>query len=209
MPTPEQIVDGLRDIANRWVPLAILWHGYFGLGLLALGLGNRPGRKGAGVFLGIPLLSVSALAWASGNPFNGTLLAMAGIVLLAIAVGLEGAVKIAPAWSVVAGGVLFTFGWVYPHFLDTSSLLPYSYAAPTGLIPCPTLSIVTGLSLIIGGLGSRAWCWAVGAMGIFYGFFGAARLGVMIDWVLFAGAIVLVLTDFSRRLRTHPIPITR
>jgi hypothetical protein len=94
---------------------------------------------------------------------------------------------------VVSGSLLFVFGWVYPHFLETRSILTYLYAAPTGLIPCPTLSTVIGLSLILGGLGSRAWSLTLGFAGIFYGVFGAAWLGVTIDWFLAVGALVAVL----------------
>ena len=52
---------------------------------------------------------------------------------------------------------------------------------PTGLVPCPTLSIVIGLALIVEGLDSRIWTSVlVGATGVFYGIFGAVRLGVTI-----------------------------
>ncbi|PLW83854.1 hypothetical protein CWI75_00380 [Kineobactrum sediminis] len=81
------------------------------------------------------------------------------------------------------------FGWLYPHFLDNTTSLVYLYAAPTGLIPCPTLSIVIGFTLILGGLGSRSWCLVLAMMGLFYGVFGAARLGVRIDGVLILGAL--------------------
>lgn len=61
----------------------------------------------------------------------------------------------------------------------------------TGLVPCPTLSIVIGLALMVGGFGSTAWSLVLGATGIFYGALGAARLGVTIDWVLMAGALMI------------------
>ena len=91
---------------------------------------------------------------------------------------------------------MFAFGWVYPHFLDTSTSLTYLYAAPTGLIPCPTLSIVIGVGLIVGGLGSRAWSIFLGALGDFYSIFGAVRLGVVLDWVLLFGSLMIVLSVF-------------
>ena len=92
----------------------------------------------------------------------------------------------------IAGAALLIFGWVYPHFLETSSPLTYLYAAPTGLIPCPTLSITIGFALILGGLDSRLWSWVLGAFGLFYGAFGALRLGVTIDLVLLLGSIALI-----------------
>jgi hypothetical protein len=191
MPTPEQILAGLADISNQWRLLAGFWHAYFGVLVVALLVGARLGKRGLGILLALPLLSVSALAWAHGNPFNGSLFALLGMGLMAIAVTLpRGDIGVGPPWAVVVGSSLFLFGWVYPHFLDTPSWLPYLYATPTGLIPCPTLSIVIGLSLALSGLDSRAWSWVLAAAGTFYGVFGAARLGVTIDWILLLGALM-------------------
>jgi hypothetical protein len=102
------------------------------------------------------------------------------------------------------GALLFAFGWVYPHFLNTSSFLPYLYSAPTGLIPCPTLSIVIGLALILGGLGARTWSLVLGVTGIFYGIFGSAWLGVLIDWVLLLGALTIVFFVLVERRGAKP-----
>lgn len=193
MPTPQQIVRGLEELANGWRLLAVFWHVYFAVLLLSLFLGARPDRRLTGVLLSLPLVSVSVLAWASANPFNGTLFALSGIASIAIAMRLPGKrVGLGPRWTLVAGGLLTTFGWVYPHFLETSSLPTYLYAAPTGVVPCPTLSIVIGVSLLLNALGSRLWCIVFGLTGIFYGIFGAARLGVAIDVFLLAGAFAMI-----------------
>ena len=82
MPGPEQILKGLSEIANKWQMLAMVWHVYFGILAVGLIAGVRPSKRLAGILLGLPLLSVSALAWASSNPFNGTLVALAGIALI-------------------------------------------------------------------------------------------------------------------------------
>lgn len=92
------------------------------------------------------------------------------------------------------------FGWIYPHFLDNATPMEYLYAAPTGLIPCPTLSIVIGFTLILGGLRLRPWCLVLTIMGLFYGVFGAGRLGVKIDGVLLLGALATAYVAFSPRL---------
>ena len=198
MPTPEQILSGLRAIANNWRVLAIIWHVYFAALALGLGLGGRPSKRVAGILLGLPLLSVSVLAWASANPFNGALFVLSGTGLIVISSRLpKVSVRIAPLWAVIPGVFMFIFGWTYPHFLDTSSLWPYLYSAPTGLIPCPTLSIIIGLALVLDSFGSRAWAVVLGALGIFYGLFGAARLGVALDWVLLLGALIVVFTLFA------------
>jgi len=205
MPTPDEILRGLRDIANTWRILAIFWHVYFGLLAVLLLQGARPPRNVAGVLLGLPLLSVSGLAWIHGNPFNGTVFAVSGIALIALSTRRlsHDRVRVAPWWAAAGGALLFAFGWVYPHFLDTSSFLPYLYSAPMGLIPCPTLSVVIGSALILGGLGSRAYSLVIGVTGIFYGLFGSVRLGVLIDWVLLFGALTIVFFSLSERGRDN------
>jgi hypothetical protein len=193
MPTPLEILEGLAEITQRWRMLAVVWHIYFGVMGVGLLLGVRPTKLVAGILLAIPLFSVSALAWLIGNPFNGTVFALVGLGLLGIAFTLpREPISIGPVWAVIAGVAMFAFGWVYPHFLEASSPLEYLYAAPTGLIPCPTLSIIIGLALIVGGLDSRLWSGLLGIAGLFYGAFGAFRLGVTIDFVLLAGSLVLL-----------------
>lgn len=197
MPTPEQILLSLIQIANQWQGLAIVWHVYFAVLAIGLALGIRPSKRIGGVLFGLPLLSVSVLAWMAANPFNGILFALAGVTQIILALRLPAEpIEIAPMWIVGAGVFMFFFGWVYPHFLATSSWMPYLYAAPTGLVPCPTLSIVIGLSLMVSGFNSRAWLLVVSAMGIFYGIFGTMRLGVTLDWILLLGALFTILVVF-------------
>jgi hypothetical protein len=119
MPNAGEIVHNLARIANDWQPLAVLWHVYFALFLLALGWGVRVTRRTLGVVLA-PLLSVSALAWISSNPFNGAVFAASSATLGALAFTLEGRVRLASGGLLLLGGVFFAFGWLYPHFLDTS-----------------------------------------------------------------------------------------
>ncbi len=202
MPSPEQILNGLTNIANQWWLLATAWHVYFAVLVVGLVLGARPSKRTAGILLALPLLSVSALAWTAANPFNGLVLGVIGLALLVLALRLpHEPIEVAGAWMVAAGALMFVFGWVYPHFLDTFPPLAYLYAAPTGLVPCPTLSIVIGLALMVGGLDSRLWASVLGVTGLFYGVFGALRLGVTIDLVLLVGALLVLLAAFLPR--TH------
>ena len=197
MPTPEQILAGLHQIANQWQMLAIFWHLYLGVLVLSFAFGWRPSKRVVGILLSVPLLSVSVLAWMLANPFNGLVFAVVGVALLVVAARLpDEPIHFAPSWALGMGILMFVFGWVYPHFLDTESLLPYLYAAPMGLIPCPTLSIVIGISLMLEGLGSRAWSLVLGLTGVFYGLFGALRLGVAIDLILLVGALLLIMVCF-------------
>lgn len=197
MPTSEQILNGLSPIANQWQLLAMAWRIYFAVLVGGLALGFRLSKRIGAILLAVPLLSVSVLAWLSSNPFDGFLFALASMALLVIALHLpQEPLEIAPPWLTAAGILLFLFGCLYPHFLESALFLSYYYAAPVGLIPCPTLSIITGLSLVVGGLESRPWSAVLGSMGLFYGLFGALRLGVAIDLILLLGALLLLLIAF-------------
>ena len=99
----------------------------------------------------------------------------------------------------VVGILMIAFAWLYPHFLDPRSPMIYVVGAPTGLIPCPTLSLLIGFTLLAGGFGSRAWNLLVAAAGLFYGVFGVARLGVRLDVALAAGGLCLLVLSRSPR----------
>lgn len=132
------------------------------------------------------------------NPFNGSILGITAVGLIFTAARLpHQRVQIGPSWLVFIGGLIAGFGWVYPHFLNNAQPIQYLYAAPVGLVPCLTISIIIGLSLVLGGFGSRAWCLILAVVGLFYGVFGAVQLGVYIDWVLFAGALIMSYAAFS------------
>jgi len=89
---------------------------------------------------------------------------------------------------------MIIFGWVYPHFLEKSSLINYLYSAPTGLIPCPTLSIVIGFALLFNRFESKAWPLILSVISLFYGLFGIFRLKVMLDAGLLFGALFLLIS---------------
>jgi len=79
MPTADQILNGLREIANSWKTISILWHISFGVFAIILAIGYRPSRRFAGVLLGLPFLSVSFVSWLLPNPVNGAIFAVRGI----------------------------------------------------------------------------------------------------------------------------------
>jgi hypothetical protein len=106
---------------------------------------------------------------------------------------MSGEAEESPSPAVLAtGALLFLFGFVYPHFLATNSLAVRVYAAPIGLIPCPTLSALIGITLMFGLFREREWSPVLAAAGLLYGAIGAFRLGVTIDLVLVGGAAMLV-----------------
>ena len=190
MPSSIDIVADLARIAVEWWPLAVVWHLWLGILVASRASGWRPGRRAAGLLLVLPIPSVGTLAWVTGNPFNAAVFVMATVVLSAGAwrLGNDPVPRAAPA-DVAAGGLLVLFGWCYPHFLEGWSGTGLLYAAPLGLIPCPTLSALMGLMLLMGSLGSAAWARLVSILGLAYGAIGVVWLGVGVDSVLLAGAL--------------------
>ena len=204
MPSAAEILKTLETISKEWLGLAVAWHILLAMAIMAVILGWRPSRKVGAALLVLPLLSVSALAWLHGNPFNGIVFALFAVLLAVLGLGLPAArVTPAPGWARAVGVVLVAFGWVYPYFVGGGSWLRYIGVAPTGLIPCPTLSMLVGFTLLANGFGSRAYSLSLGLLGVFYGAFGAFRLGVRIDLVLFAGAVALL--AFAQTLKS-PTP---
>jgi hypothetical protein len=133
MPSVETILNGAAATANEWRALAIGWHMFFGTLFIASVVGWRPSHRFAGDLLAAPVLSVSILAWASGNPFNGTAFAALALLLVGLARRLPTQpVSIAPFILLLPGVLLFAFGWGYPHFLDAKQWTAYLYAAPLG-----------------------------------------------------------------------------
>jgi len=61
------------------------------------------------------------------------------------------------------------------------------------LIPCPTLSFTIGFAMLANGFSSRVWSIVLVIIGVFYGLFGALRLGVHLDFVLLAGTLLLLI----------------
>ena len=193
MPTRQVILDSAALIANDWRWLAIAWHAVF----IAVVIGTwfrRPSPRTVATLMIAPVVSVGALAWWSGNPFTGSLFVCLSLLMAIIARRLPTAAMAADhsySAEVAAGLALTTFGLVYPHFLRAESWFEYLYAAPFGLVPCPTLAALIGVSLLAGSFGSRPWAATIAGASLIYGLIGVAALGVWLDAVLVAGAMIL------------------
>lgn len=193
MPEPNEILRSLSAISNSQRGLAIIWHVLLAGLVLALVFGWRPTKRLGAAALALPLLSVGVVAWLYENPFNGTVFVSAALALAVIGIRLPAVrAERPPVWASVIGVGMVAFGWVYPHFLEDASWTAYLYRAPTGLVPCPTLSLVVGFALLANGFSSRLWSIVLGILGAFYALFGALRLGVTIDFGLLIGAAVLL-----------------
>ncbi len=190
MPTQEEILSGLQQIADQRSLIAIFWHIVFYLYLFFIILGRKITRQEMSLFVSVPLLSVSVLAWNTANPFNGTVFVL--LFVLALYFGLKNQrekVQYSGIFFRLTGAVLMLFGLIYPHF--TGINLSLFIQSPLGLIPCPTLSLIIGFALFFRGFGSKPLVVLYTVAGLFYGFFGVLRLGVMVDAVLVAGSLIL------------------
>ena len=182
----------LTEIANDWRWLALAWHIIFAAVLVGLAAGWRPPNRLIGHLLVAPLLSVSLVAWLSGNPFNGIAFGVVAATLLSAARRFPKApVQLHSPGLVTPGVALIVFGWTYPHFVTADSWTTYLYASPFGLLPCPTLSAVIGMTLLFRDCRSSLWSTALVLSGLLYGAMGVFRLGVALDWGLLAAAAVL------------------
>lgn len=193
MPSPGAVLDNLTDIANQWRILAVLWHFYLFVPLLFVIAGRPWGRSTVCAWLLPPVFSVSVVASGSGNFFNAFVFAGLSLLLAWSVIRMRDTPPVPASGLVFASGLgLFVFGLVYPHFLRASSWTEFAYAAPVGLLPCPTLAALSGITLMLGLHEERRWGRILAGAGLMYGVFGVLRLGVTLDLVLVAGASVLL-----------------
>jgi hypothetical protein len=198
MPAPEEILQGLRYIANHYKYFAVFWHLYALSAAVLLIAGSRPNKGMAGFALSLPLFSVSFSAFISENPFNALVFFLLGILLLAsVAKTRRKKTGIYFNINFVAGILLVITGFVYPHFLKTETFFLYLIASPGGLIPCPTLMMVSGFTLILTGFSGKMWQYILSAACLFYGITGVFYLGMYIDVILIAAAAVLLMNAFG------------
>ena len=208
MPSAEEILQGLTLAANHYSFIAWFWHFAFLVLVILLIIGRKPTRNIMAILLALPLASVGIVAILTGNPFNGIVFLLTTIILLIVGNRLPAdQAEIRSTLPGIIGVVMIIYGWVYPHFLTDAALWQYLYAAPVGLVPCPTLSIVIGFTLLFGGFGSRKWMLILAIVGLFYGVVGFFRLGVHLDVGLIAGAVVLAvfaLLPSNKVQQAHP-----
>jgi hypothetical protein len=197
MPTRQEILAGLTWLANEYAGIAIIWHILIFILIAMLFAGWKPKNNLMVLMLTSLLMSVSLFASLQSNFFNAVVFAL--LVIMSIYAMLRlpnGVIKGNRSWPDIAGLVLVIYGLSYPEFLKVNSLLEYAYATPTGLIPCPTLAVLIGFTLLYRGFGSVIWTMMLVISGMFYGLFGALYLNMYLDWFLVAGASILLLNTF-------------
>lgn len=197
MPSTEDILQGLVFAANHFKFVAWIWHLVFAGLVIILLAGRRPSKNFLAIILSLPLASVGTIAILASNPFNGIVFLLASLLFLILGYRLPSEkVAIKRNLLSMAGIIMIIYGWIYPHFLTDVSAWEYLYSAPTGLVPCPTLSIIIGFTLLFDGFGNKKWMLILAFLGLFYGIFGFFRLGVVLDIGLVAGALALGIYSF-------------
>ena len=200
MPSAESILDSATAIANDWRWLAVAWHAAFAVAIALIAARRWTSAKAIAAALTMPLISVSALAWSVGNPFNGSVFLLLAAGLLSIALRMPSRpLRTASHIDVMIGTGIVALGWIYPHFVMVANPLEYSYAAPLGLLPCPTLLVLTGLTLATRSFEVSMWRWVVSTAALLYGVIGVAALGVTLDIGLIAAGVALAWHGGARR----------
>ena len=209
MPSPTEILSGLTTATNEWRILAFGWHAALALLLFGIAVGWRPSDRTLGRILTLPILSVAFVAWYSINSFNEFAFGLLALTMLGFGRGSTEPIRIASPLLFLSGAALTAFGWVYPHFLRVQHWTEYGYAAPLGVIPCPTLSALIGVALMTGLYRSRVLALTLSLAGLFYGIFGLYRLDVTIDAALAVGALMLVMGTIRRTSEWRSIRATK
>jgi hypothetical protein len=194
MPSASAIVEQAFEIAHRFGHVALGWHLAAALIFVVLLRGWwRPSRRAGALLLAAPLASAAIVAGLAGNHFTAAVMAMLALsrVIVGSRDGAGEPLRLVEGYRRVLPAALVGFGLLYPHFLEGSPWIAYLYAAPFGLLPCPTLALVTGVTLLVHGLDSRRWCWLLAAAALFYGLLGVFHLRVAIDVALLVGALAL------------------
>lgn len=193
MPSPEDILRQLTWSASeaRWVAAA--WHAavLFAAGALLVRRW-RPRVSLAAMLAALPLATASTVAWSGSSPFNGLVLGVTAVALMALGSRL-GPTEVlrGPSWTVWVGAAAVVYALLYPHFVATDSWT-FLLFAPVGVVPCPSLALTIGLGLLAGGFGSRAWSFTAAGVGLLYAAIGLVRLGVWLDLGLLFAALALL-----------------
>jgi len=206
MPTAQQICLGLQSVAEDFQWLAIIQHVLVvSMALLIWRLGNRVGRL-VSLYIALTLGLVSFLAFShTQNPFTGIVFALLALVGLwevfspRMDYSLGGTLRIQIIIAVVAGFL----GFWYPHFVESKALA--LIASPYGLIPCPTLTVILALFILVYPYTNKLWHWSLTLVALFYAVTGVLTLKVTIDLVLLAVALYSLYALIVLAVKRRPL----
>jgi hypothetical protein len=200
MPLSTRILDQLATTTSELTFIGIGWHLATAAVAIALFAGWKPSTRHTALLLIMPILSVATISTAYSSWFNAISFTLLALLLT---IGLDDAAPRwhlhGPAWSRLLGIALIVYGFCYPHFV-AGAWYRALYAAPLGVVPCPTLAVVVGFTLLGPANGSRTIPTLLAVWTTFYAVFGIAVLGVVLDTGLLVGAIgITVLAVQNRR----------
>lgn len=206
VPSSDEILQLTRTAANDQYALAIAWHLVILLAAITLLRRRRLSSRYAEALLVVPALSVFMVSAAYYSWFNTLSFGLLAVMLTLFASDIEGPWRLrGPRWMLILGTALVAFGFCYPHF-TAGAWYRSVYAAPIGLVPCPTLAVLAGFTLLTGAHGSRAIPAVLAVWTAFYAGYGIFKLGVVLDVGLLAGMIGLtVLAVKNRRPSSHTV----
>ena len=191
MPTPEEILSLNEYLANRYVAIAVMWHV-----IIVFLLAFQMHRKQTGSHLyygltGVLFLSVSVLALTVLNIFNFLVYFIPSLLLIRKSILTRGPdLKLSKSTVFSASAYIFILtGLVYPHFLNSDFTI-YLVASPTGIVPCPTLLLASGISLLFVKPDHKLLLYILMPLNLVYGLIGIFILGVYIDALLVCAAIM-------------------
>lgn len=191
MPTPEHILRSLEYLANNYMAIGVMWHVIIIL-LLTFYIPRK--QVSSRLYYGVPallFLSVSLLALTILNFFNALVYFGLSVLFLRKSI-ITGDYRFEINKSFIFRLSAFTLilsGLIYPHFID-ANLLVYIIASPTGVIPCPTLLLASGISLLFVHRDHKSVFYILIAVNLIFGFIGIFVLGVYIDILLIAASSV-------------------
>lgn len=190
MPTSAELLQQLAAIADAHPLIAIAWHVVILVAIAWFVLDAPTAERATGLAIA-PITSVFLVSAGHESWFNSASFGALAVALL-VARGQLGSRwrTDVPAWATAYGAALILFGAWYPHF-TTAPWYEAIFTSPIGLLPCPTLAVVAGFTLLAGGFGSRAFPAVLAVWTTLYATFGALRLGVQLDLGLFVAAFGL------------------
>jgi len=189
VPATEEILRQLARATNELGALAIVWHVLVLVAALAMLSGRIPSRYLTTLAIGL-VLSVVIVSLGYGNWFNGVSFLVLAVALTMSATDGGVALEMRP-WQSLLGTALVVFGFIYSHFVEGAWYRPL-YAAPIGVLPCPTLAMIAGYVLLTGAGGMRSVPVLLAIWTAFYAIFGIVKLGVFLDIGLVAATLGLV-----------------
>jgi hypothetical protein len=191
MPTANDILLSLKFLANKYDELSIAWHVVIVFGLIAAVYNKRIKTRFYLGVCGLLFLSVSTMAATVNNIFNLVVFLGLSIVFLReLLIANSYQFLTTQAGIILSAYFLILAGLIYPHFFG-SNFFRYLIAAPVGIIPCPTLLVTSGLTLLFKTSSTRLNYFLIAA-NLFYGVIGVFFLGVTLDVILLLAVIIQV-----------------